>query len=178
MPTSLKTNPHSLLRITAAASALLLTLFPAPPAAAAIAPVGPNIAIWTSGGSNEWNTNGNWSTEKFPNSTIDQAIFSNQSAVLNVSLFGSVAVDSIIFDTHAGPYTISTQTSNLDFWGAGIVNNSGHTQTFINGGVWPGIDVPAPENGFAPDDWRPGIEIIENDESTCGRERSWLEKIA
>ena len=82
--------------------------------------------------SGDWDTAVNWAPTTVPNGASDIATFgvSNTSAV-NVS--APTTVDSLHFKTGASPYTISASISNsgLTINGAGILNQSGKTQTFV-----------------------------------------------
>ena len=79
----------------------------------------------------DWNTTANWTPNTVPNGPDDVATFdvSNQSSV---SLSAITEVESILFQPDASAFTI-TVSSNLELTvsGAGIQNDSGSTQTFI-----------------------------------------------
>jgi len=130
---SMKTTHHRYSRL--AAVALLPFLFcPLPHAEAVVAiPVGD--ATWVAAPTDDnWNTGTNWDTGTAPNSSSSTAIF-NTSSITSLFLNSATTLDGITFNPGASSYTITTGFSSLTFDGAGIVNNSGKTQTIINGGV-------------------------------------------
>ncbi len=113
--------------------ALLLTLLLAfiPTAGSA------GSATWNSNPiSGDWNTAANWTPAKVPNGPNDIATFqvSNIPAVTlsareSVKTYG---VDQIVFAPEASAFTITANRfAHLMFSGAGIVNNSNVTQTFM-----------------------------------------------
>jgi autotransporter-associated beta strand protein len=66
-----------------------------------------------------------------PNSDSDVATF-GASNITGVSITdASVVLDSAVFNSGAPPYTLTIQIYNLTFEGAGIVNNSGSTQSIV-----------------------------------------------
>jgi outer membrane autotransporter protein len=94
-------------------------------------------AVWLlNPGTNNWNSGSNWSTSpSVPVNPGDTATF-NTSTVTSLTLSGNVTVESITFNPGASAFTINTMFGNvLNIQGAGIVNNSGQTQTIINSGV-------------------------------------------
>lgn len=77
----------------------------------------------------DWNTAANWMPSTVPNGPAEVATFqaSNQG---NISTSIVTEVGSIVFESDAIPYTITT-TADLVLAGSGIENNSNITQTFI-----------------------------------------------
>ena len=64
-----------------------------------------------------------------PDSPSDIATF-DQSAITDLSIVGdSIDLDSMVFDSVADAYAIDVAGANLQFYGAGIVNNSTVMQT-------------------------------------------------
>jgi autotransporter-associated beta strand protein len=90
-------------------------------------------AVWlTTPGSGEWNTNGNWNPPTAPVNAGDMATF-NTSTITSLFLSGNVTIDSMTFNPLASAFTIHTGfEKSFSFVGAGIVNNSGMTQTIRN----------------------------------------------
>ncbi len=91
-------------------------------------------ATWSANpASSDWNTAANWTPTTVPNGTFDIATF-GPSAVTSISINTTdVAVDSLVYEAGAPPYTISLDYTgvpvNLYLYGSGIVNHSGSTQT-------------------------------------------------
>jgi hypothetical protein len=92
-------------------------------------------AVWLlNPGSGDWNTGSNWSTSPTaPVNPGDTATF-NTSGQTSLTLSGNATVESITFQPGASAFTISNNQNVLTVQGAGIVNNSGNTQTNINNG--------------------------------------------
>jgi len=90
-------------------------------------------AVWLSEpGSGDWNTGTNWSTSPTaPINPGDTATF-NTSTQTSLTLSGGVTVESITFRPGASAFAIFTSGNVLTIQGAGIVSNSGNTQTIIN----------------------------------------------
>jgi autotransporter-associated beta strand protein len=89
-------------------------------------------ATWNfSPANSDWNTAQNWTPETVPDEPTDVATFA-VSNVTNVSTSqsGGTNVGGITFTPGASAYTI---TFDGIFWGQGITNNSGVTQTFFTG---------------------------------------------
>jgi hypothetical protein len=90
----------------------------------------------------DWNTASNWTAGGPPNGFSDTATF-DVSTITGVSLSANTEVNSIVFDSGASAYTVTTNTSastqfGLTISGTGIVNDSGETQNFVtsnNGGL-------------------------------------------
>jgi autotransporter-associated beta strand protein len=100
---------------------------------AAFAPATHTVAgTWDAQFSNNWNDYSNWSDFTVPNGAGATATFSNLSNQLSPTLSAPVQIESITFDPGANAYTIETNSNMLTIQGAGIVNNSGTTQTIIN----------------------------------------------
>jgi len=87
-------------------------------------------ATWDSSPiSGDWNNPNNWTAAVVPNAITDKATFgvSTQTAVSISS--GSVLLDRLTFNPGASVYTISY--TGLNFFGIGIENNSGKSQSFV-----------------------------------------------
>jgi len=67
-----------------------------------------------------------------PNDPNDVAMFGPSNSVA-ISLSAQTHVDSVIFDPDATAFTFSTTGHGLEFFGAGVVNNSGNEQNFVTG---------------------------------------------
>ena len=81
--------------------------------------------------SGDWNTAANWRPQTVPNATTDIATFGT-SNVTNLSITdSSISLNSAVFNSGAPPYTLTIQTSNLFFYGAGVVNNSDSVQSIV-----------------------------------------------
>jgi len=82
--------------------------------------------------SSDWNTAANWTPPTVPNASHDIATFSlsNQTSVFSIS--ANIRVDSMVFDPDASAYTFTLGESLHVLGRAGIMNNSGHLQNFIN----------------------------------------------
>ncbi|HEX4666913.1 MAG TPA: autotransporter-associated beta strand repeat-containing protein [Chthoniobacterales bacterium] len=84
---------------------------------------------------NKWNSAANWMPNTIPNGANDIATFSvsNQTSV---SMTADATVNSVIFQPGASAFTITTNTDfTLTVSGAGIENDSGVTQTFVQLGT-------------------------------------------
>ncbi len=80
--------------------------------------------------SNNWNIATNWTPATVPNGQSDVATFGVSSAT-HPFFFEPVELGEIVFNPGASVYTISFDHGrSLNFYGAGIVNNSGQIQTF------------------------------------------------
>ncbi len=92
-------------------------------------------ATWNSSpSSGDWNTAANWTPTTVPNGPSDIATFatSNQTGI---ALSADVALSEIVFNPGASAYTFSTsQAIGFTISGAGIINNSGAVQNFVNRG--------------------------------------------
>jgi autotransporter-associated beta strand protein len=90
-------------------------------------------ATWRlSPASGDWNTATNWNPATAPNGSSDVAGFSSSNR-LAISISQGTTVERITFNSNASAFTISSSPGlNLDLVGAGIVNNSGKTQNFVN----------------------------------------------
>ena len=100
-----------------------------------VAMAAPTLAVdsvWdTIASSNSWNEGGNWNTGIAPVNAGDTATF-NTSNITSLNL-GDVTIDSMTFNPGASAFVIRTSfKSSVSFVGAGIVNNSGVTQTIVN----------------------------------------------
>ena len=82
--------------------------------------------------SNDWNTAANWTPETVPDEFTDVATF-DVSNITDISVASEFALDSIVFNPGATAYTFvisQPYIGNIDFAGAGVINNSGVTQNF------------------------------------------------
>ncbi len=100
---------------------------------------------WLAAPSNaDWSTFTNWSPGLVPNSPADTAVFAG-TATPGVSLSAFATVNGITFTpaAAANPFTITVLRSNasvvLELSGAGIINNSGTTQSFVAGATASGV---------------------------------------
>jgi outer membrane autotransporter protein len=83
---------------------------------------------------NNWNDQVNWSDFTVPDTPGETATFSNLSNQLSPTVSANVLIESITFIPGANSYSIETNGFQLTLEGAGIVNNSGTTQTITNNG--------------------------------------------
>src|SRR4030095_15149795 len=82
--------------------------------------------------SNDWNTAVNWMPNTVPNGPNDTATF-DDSNITQLSLSDGIEVDSIVFNPGAAAFPISNKRGvTLTISGAGITNNSGVLQNFVN----------------------------------------------
>ncbi len=100
-----------------------------------VAMAAPTLAVdsvWdTIASSNSWNEGGNWNTGIAPVNAGDTATF-NTFNITSLNL-GDDTIDSMTFNPGASAFVIRTSfKSSVSFVGAGIVNNSGVTQTIVN----------------------------------------------
>jgi len=97
------------------------------------APVASTSSTWLANpGSNNWNTGTNWAEGVAPTTSTQSAVFGS-SSVTNVTLSSFVTLNGIQFSPGASPYTIGIGGNGMEFFGAGLVNNSTKTQTFLVG---------------------------------------------
>ena len=88
-------------------------------------------ATWNlSPASGAWNTATNWTPNTVPNGPADIATF-GVSNTTNISLSGSIEVDSIVFNAGASAFTITCPLGFFSFEGAGVTNNSQTAQNFV-----------------------------------------------
>src|SRR5881628_342527 len=81
--------------------------------------------------SNDWNTAANWRPPTVPNGSADIATF-GVSSTTDLEISSAVSLDSAVFATGGSAYQITINPDmRLDFSGAGAINNSGQTQTFV-----------------------------------------------
>ncbi|HEY3938944.1 MAG TPA: autotransporter-associated beta strand repeat-containing protein [Bryobacteraceae bacterium] len=66
-----------------------------------------------------------------PNAKTDIATFGTSKATSLSITDASDSLDSALFNSGAPPYTFTIETSNLFFYGAGVVNNSGSVQSIV-----------------------------------------------
>jgi autotransporter-associated beta strand protein len=79
-----------------------------------------------------WNTAENWTPATVPNGPADTATFA-ASSLTALSLPTDVELDSIVFDSNADAFTITDSAGRiLTISGAGVTNNSGVLQNFVN----------------------------------------------
>src|SRR5689334_906400 len=84
--------------------------------------------------SGDWNTTTNWTPASVPNGPADIATFASSSRT-NLSISAGIEVNSIAFNSGAAAFTINnTLAAGLTLSGAGVTNNSGVLQNFINQG--------------------------------------------
>lgn len=85
--------------------------------------------VWTGGTDGTWETDGNWSTGITPNSSTEAVTFGNSSRT-SVGTTSNLSVGSLTFASGADAFAINIGTYALfGLHGAGIVNDSGRTQT-------------------------------------------------
>ena len=106
-------------------------------------------ATWSANpASGDWNTATNWTANTVPNGPADIATF-GASNVTNLSSNIVVNLDSIVFNTGAASFTITSGAgTNIIFAGRGIINNSGVVQSFVkipNGAIFFFNDASAGE---------------------------------
>ena len=119
----MKTPSQTLLGIILLQATLLLN----PPTARA------GSATWKLAPSSEdWNTAANWIPETVPNDPADIATFGDSNTT-TIFLSAQTHLDSIIFNPTAPAFTFSTTRQGLEFFGAGVANNSTNEQNFVTG---------------------------------------------
>jgi outer membrane autotransporter protein len=130
------------LRGQAPAFAALLLLAGAAPAFSFLPP-SPATAAWVGGTTGDpvnWNNTSNWTPNGVPNSTTAQANFASGAVNFTPTITGvTINVGSAVFAAGAPAYIVTIVATggtagNLVFNGAGIVNNSSATQTFVVSG--------------------------------------------
>ena len=78
-----------------------------------------------------WNTASNWTPATVPNGPSDTATF-GVSNITNISLSAQTAANSIIYDSGASAFALtSLHEFPLTLSGAGVTNNSGIEQNFV-----------------------------------------------
>ena len=83
--------------------------------------------------SGDWNTAANWTPNTIPNAPADIATFDvSNTTALSISVETTVA--SIIFNSGASAFTITTRQPVLTLSGSGVINDSGATQNFFCAG--------------------------------------------
>jgi autotransporter-associated beta strand protein len=82
--------------------------------------------------SDDWNTAVNWTPETVPNDPADVSTFKSSNTTA-ISLSAQTDVDSVVFDTSASAFILSTATHDLTLFGTGVVNNSANAQNFVTG---------------------------------------------
>lgn len=125
-------------------------------------------ATWLAApGTNEFSTGTNWSTNTVPSGTG----FFDTSTVLGITNSGNTSLGGITFNAGASSYTITntaTFPNALTFTGAGIVNNSGVTQTFINQGQLDFRGSSSAGNAFITNTNNANVELAFYDTATAG----------
>ena len=92
-------------------------------------------ATWSSNPtSGDWNTAANWMPNTVPNAPTHIATFA-VSNTTDVSISAQTVVDSIIFNSGASAFTITSRKPTLTLSGAGVVNDSGVIQNFQSVGA-------------------------------------------
>jgi autotransporter-associated beta strand protein len=86
--------------------------------------------------SGDWNDPANWTPNTVPNGSEDVATF-GASTITAISLASPVELNSLVLNPGASAFTFSMPGwgSTLTISGAGITNNSGITQNFVNAGT-------------------------------------------
>ncbi len=80
---------------------------------------------------NDWNTASNWTPATVPRTSADTASF-GVSHETNPSLSIGIDLGQVFFNPGASAYTITFDHGRtLNFYGTGVMNNSGITQTFV-----------------------------------------------
>jgi autotransporter-associated beta strand protein len=96
-------------------------------------------ATWSSDGTeNLWGSLADWTPAVIPNGATDTATFANSSTTyVDFDIFndGTITLDGIHFAPGADAFTIADYSANMFFEGAGVVNDSGVTQSFITTGA-------------------------------------------
>ena len=81
--------------------------------------------------SRDWNTAPNWTPNTVPNGPMDSATFGNSNTT-TILLSTDIEVDGMAFQLDASTYTFRFAGSGqFIFSGAGIINDSGQTQTIL-----------------------------------------------
>ncbi len=95
-------------------------------------------ATWSSDGTeNLWGSLADWTPQVIPNGPDDTATFANSSTTyVDFDIFndGTITLDGIHFVPAADAFTIANYSASMVFVGAGVVNDSGITQSFITTG--------------------------------------------
>jgi hypothetical protein len=88
--------------------------------------------------SGDWNTAANWTPNGVPNGPADVATF-GLSNTTNISISADSEVNGIVFTPAAtNPYSITVSSDRtLTLSGTGITNNSGITERFFVGAIFP-----------------------------------------
>src|SRR4030095_16893 len=85
--------------------------------------------------SGDWNTAANWTPAVVPNGPTDIATFAS-SSLTNLSISAGIEGDKIVFCSGAAAFAINnTLAVGLTISGAGVTNNSGVLQNFVNQGA-------------------------------------------
>jgi autotransporter-associated beta strand protein len=96
-------------------------------------------ATWSSDGSeNLWGDLADWTPQVIPNGPEDVATFATSSVTyVDFDIFNdfSITVDSIHFVPGADAFTIADYSASMFFEGAGVINDSGVTQSFTTTGA-------------------------------------------
>ena len=115
--------------------------------------------------SNDWNTAANWTPEKVPSRLTQDAIFGD-SNVTEVSISEVIKLGSIVFDAEAPAYTIDVKPIGVVIGGAGVMNDSGSTQSFhisgnltLNGAAHAGDNVTYTAEERDPDQYQKNLVL-------------------
>jgi autotransporter-associated beta strand protein len=96
-------------------------------------------ATWSSDGTeNLWGSLADWTPQVIPNGPDDTATFANSTTTyVDFDIFndGTITLDGIHFVPGADAFTIADYSAAMIFDGAGVVNDSGITQSFITTGA-------------------------------------------
>jgi autotransporter-associated beta strand protein len=106
-------------------------------------------ATWVSNPINgNWNTASNWSPQTVPNGPFDTATFTTSSNP-NLTLSAPIEISAAFFQPGASKFNISLPAApsapSLTLSGAGVINDSGATQSFV--AQW-GADFGSPTINF------------------------------
>ncbi|WP_245290565.1 autotransporter-associated beta strand repeat-containing protein [Rhodopseudomonas sp. AAP120] len=97
--------------------------------------------VWVGGTSSDYGTAANWSGPAAVPDASATAVFTNNGAPAAVAISGSYSAAGFTFNAGAPSYTISLgASSDLNFYGAGIVNNTSVAQNFVVGSGGAQID--------------------------------------
>ena len=110
-------EPQSLLRVLLFSGAFLF---------AALTTLQAGSATWTGAASTTWSDPANWTPATVPNSPTDVATFGLSLQTHPVP--SNIDLDAMIFYPGASYYFMYPET--VDYYGAGVVNNSSYTQDF------------------------------------------------
>jgi fibronectin-binding autotransporter adhesin len=101
-------------------------------AALCIAPRPAHAQTWTPFASTDWNTAANWTPNVVPNGS-GTSVTIGVTNLTSITLSEDTEVGAITFTINAFPESLMTEASAFTISGAGITNNSTHTQNFTAG---------------------------------------------